>query len=72
MSYPVDCLGCTTGKHERHDPAHGITPGLIGGTSCDCSGDCIERAEAAAEAFSRAIFGADSETFPAPKETTHE
>lgn len=60
MSYPVDCPGCTMGKHERHNPSHGTIPGVIGGTWCDCPGDCAQRADANAEAFLRAIFGPDS------------
>lgn len=40
MSYPSLCVGCAMGDHARHVRAHGIRPGLIGGTYCPCAGDC--------------------------------
>ena len=43
MSVPADCPGCFDGHHERHDPDHGIRPGLLGGTRCGCTGDCADR-----------------------------
>lgn len=46
MSYTSDCPGCFAGHHERHDPNHGVRPGLIGGTQCRCSGDCASRTDA--------------------------
>jgi hypothetical protein len=49
MAALVDCPGCQWGEHEKHDPKHGVIPGLIGGTVCACSGDCAERFERARE-----------------------
>jgi len=48
MSVHVDRPACTSGDHDRHNPEWGIRPGLIGGQYCACSGDCAERADAAA------------------------
>lgn len=49
MSIAVDCPACMLGEHDGHDALHGIIPGLIGGSRCDCEGDCAERAKAAWE-----------------------
>jgi hypothetical protein len=46
-----DCPGCAWGDHEKHDPQHGVIPGLIGGSVCVCSGDCPERLEREREAW---------------------
>lgn len=43
MSLASDCPGCCVGDHDKHDADYGIVPGLIGGTYCDCKGDCGER-----------------------------
>jgi hypothetical protein len=53
MSVHVDCPSCAFGKHDRHDRDWGIKPGLIGGQSCGCTGDCPERWAAATEEFAR-------------------
>lgn len=54
MSFPADCPACVMGNHEGHDPKHGLREGLIGGTRCDCVGDCADRLLA----WTRAAFGA--------------
>lgn len=43
MSRPANCVGCTFGDHERHNPEEGHTSGIIGGYHCSCKGDCAER-----------------------------
>jgi hypothetical protein len=42
VSFSAPCPGCLMGDHERHERDWGIKPGLIGGSSCDCVGDCAE------------------------------
>jgi hypothetical protein len=42
MSYPYPCAACSNGNHERHNPSEGTKPGLIGGTTCPCRGNCAE------------------------------
>lgn len=51
MSINVDCGGCAAGNHDRHNYAHGLRPGVLGGQHCGCQGDCAERAEVAAAEF---------------------
>lgn len=53
MSFAADCAGCIAGDHTTHDPEHGLVPGVIGGTRCDCSGDCSDRATERDENFAR-------------------
>jgi hypothetical protein len=40
MSFPHECPACYRGDHDRHNRGHGLTPGLIGGTYCPCTGEC--------------------------------
>ena len=42
MAIAKDCTACWNGNHEEHDANHGIKPGVIGGTYCDCKGECVE------------------------------
>lgn len=51
MSSIVDCPACFSGNHEEHKGDWGIIPGVIGGTRCECKGDCAERAQRAYEKF---------------------
>jgi hypothetical protein len=44
MSTTVDCPACVYGNHDEHVADWGLRPGLIGGTRCDCKGDCADRA----------------------------
>lgn len=53
MSRPADCPACSSGNHDSHDTKHGSQPGLIGGTICECKGDCPERASARATVLSQ-------------------
>ena len=46
MAYPMDCNACIGGDHENHDATEGTRLGLIGGSICECIGDCAERFEA--------------------------
>lgn len=66
MSFPADCLSCVAGKHEGHNSKEGTRPGLIGGTVCNCTGDCAERAAAAWES----IFADISRTYAYGNEPT--
>lgn len=68
MSRPADCPSCAMGSHDRHDRAHGLRPGLIGGTYCDCTGDCAERFKAKGERFAQLW----NPTLPEPPTTTEE
>jgi len=67
MSIASNCGSCMAGDHTRHDRDHGIREGVIGGTYCDCSGDCAERAEARGEEL-RALLTAPEATDPTPDE----
>ena len=51
MSANFDCPGCEDGQHDRHDAAWGTRPGLLGGVSCSCRGDCAERHAARLKQF---------------------
>lgn len=55
MSLAQDCPGCEIGVHSLHAPDHGIKAGLIGGTYCDCPGDCEQRREELAQRFAEQI-----------------
>lgn len=39
MSFPQLCPSCSRGHHSGHRTGTG-RPGLIGGTTCECPGDC--------------------------------
>lgn len=41
MSFPTLCDGCAFGKHDQHQDWTGPA-GVIGGTSCECAGECQE------------------------------
>jgi len=51
MSFANDCPACVMGRHGQHDANWGTTPGLIGGTHCDCGGDCEARFAASVRAL---------------------
>lgn len=53
MSIQMLCNGCALGDHTKHDPAHGLRPGLIGGSYCACTGDCAAKFEAMAQKLLR-------------------
>lgn len=51
MALPRDCTGCSVGKHDQHSATEGSTPGLIGGSICECTGDCVDRWQNLRNAF---------------------
>lgn len=57
MSLARDCSACVTGAHTRHNASEGLTEGLIGGTYCDCTGDCAERRQAEQKEFEKSPLG---------------
>lgn len=56
MSRAADCGSCLSGDHSGHVRDWNITPGLIGGEYCACTGDCAERAKAMFDKW-RALIG---------------
>lgn len=57
MSALADCPGCSQGDHSQHRAGWNVRPGVLGGSSCNCSGDCAQRHDAATERLLYAIFG---------------
>lgn len=64
MSRAQECGGCMSGNHDQHDRDHGLRVGVIGGTYCDCTGDCAARFAARGDLFQHLLDRA----FP-PEET---
>jgi hypothetical protein len=53
MSLTADCPGCYSGHHDRHRQDWNIRPGVLGGSSCHCKGDCDRRARERYSKFER-------------------
>lgn len=49
MSFITDCPACMAGDHDRHVHDWQIRPGVIGGSTCECRGDCEHRSTRAYE-----------------------
>lgn len=55
MAMTYDCPGCQQGDHTRHISLWDVHEGLLGGTVCQCNGDCKSRQEARVEHFQREL-----------------